>query len=79
MLIRYAVIILFCYSIQCEENKEISALIEEIWGKNPNSSTTDTSRNQGSETTSTPCECVLYYLCNNGTINTNGGGIIDIR
>ncbi|CAH1175584.1 unnamed protein product [Phaedon cochleariae] len=25
------------------------------------------------------CTCVEYYLCNNGTINTNGEGIIDIR
>lgn len=23
--------------------------------------------------------CVPYYLCNNGTINTNGEGIFDIR
>lgn len=25
------------------------------------------------------CTCVPYYLCNNGSINTNGMGIIDIR
>ncbi|XP_060525281.1 uncharacterized protein LOC132701417 [Cylas formicarius] len=25
------------------------------------------------------CTCVPYYLCNNGSINTNGDGIIDIR
>lgn len=26
------------------------------------------------------CECVPYYMCNsNGTINTNGDGVIDIR
>ncbi|XP_050512106.1 phenoloxidase-activating factor 2-like [Diabrotica virgifera virgifera] len=25
------------------------------------------------------CNCVPYYLCNNGSINTNGEGIIDIR
>lgn len=25
------------------------------------------------------CTCVAYYLCNNGTINKDGTGIIDIR
>lgn len=25
------------------------------------------------------CECVPYYQCSNGTINTDGVGIIDIR
>lgn len=25
------------------------------------------------------CNCVPYYLCNNGSVNTNGEGIIDIR
>ncbi|XP_063911669.1 phenoloxidase-activating factor 2-like [Zophobas morio] len=25
------------------------------------------------------CTCVPYYLCNNGSVNTNGEGIIDIR
>ncbi|CAH0559486.1 unnamed protein product [Brassicogethes aeneus] len=25
------------------------------------------------------CTCVPYYLCNNGSINTNGEGVIDIR
>lgn len=25
------------------------------------------------------CTCIPYYLCNNGSINTNGEGIIDIR
>lgn len=25
------------------------------------------------------CECVPFYLCNNGTINSNGLGLIDIR
>ncbi|XP_044761176.1 phenoloxidase-activating factor 2-like [Coccinella septempunctata] len=25
------------------------------------------------------CNCVPYYLCNNGSVNTNGEGVIDIR
>lgn len=25
------------------------------------------------------CECVPYYQCNNGTLNSNGAGVIDIR
>lgn len=25
------------------------------------------------------CTCVPYYLCNNGSVNTNGEGVIDIR
>lgn len=30
-------------------------------------------------TGSNGCQCVPYYLCNNGTINKDGVGIIDIR
>ncbi|KAJ3667050.1 hypothetical protein Zmor_002459 [Zophobas morio] len=30
-------------------------------------------------TQNTDCECVPYYLCDNGTINTNGENVIDIR
>jgi kallikrein len=31
------------------------------------------------QTNTDECECVPFYLCVNGTINTNGVGVIDIR
>lgn len=65
-------LLLLCYTtVQSQRNEEQSALIEQIWGKGPNEPV--------SVTTNTPCECVPYYLCNNGTVNENGEDIIDIR
>lgn len=43
----------------------------------PNSGQTETG-GQGIPGTGS-CTCVPYYLCNNGSVNTNGEGIIDIR
>lgn len=41
--------------------------------RNPTNPLTPNGNNSGS------CTCVAYYLCNNGTINKDGTGIIDIR
>lgn len=47
--------------------------------RNPsNPLTTPTTTSGGSGGTDS-CTCVAYYLCNNGTINKDGTGIIDIR
>lgn len=31
------------------------------------------------ESAESECNCVPYYRCENGSVNTNGAGIIDIR
>lgn len=62
---------------------ETQKLIDDIYSlssSGPSSSTTTvrTHSNSGADSNS-GCNCVPYYLCNNGSINTNGEGIIDIR
>lgn len=43
--------------------------------RNPTIPSTTSSTTGGGDS----CTCVAYYLCNNGTINKDGTGIIDIR
>ncbi|CAG9765247.1 unnamed protein product [Ceutorhynchus assimilis] len=56
--------------------------IQDIFGQPPgtDSSTAAPAINNNDGIPGTgSCTCVPYYLCNNGSINTNGEGIIDIR
>lgn len=60
---------------------ELNALISDVFNQQPTSTTaatilgTDNKPKQPQE----DCECVPYYLCQNGTISDNGETIIDIR
>ncbi|XP_066150577.1 phenoloxidase-activating factor 2 isoform X2 [Euwallacea fornicatus] len=65
---------------------DLNKTIADIWGNlatASSSSTTTSPTINGNIGGGIPgvgsCTCVPYYLCNNGTINTNGAGIIDIR
>lgn len=61
-------------------NTVLQQNIYDIFGPGPadnNPSTTAPTLESNSGAGS--CTCVPYYLCNNGTINKNGQGIIDIR
>lgn len=65
--------------------QDLDSLIGEVFSKPNGDATTSTPNlqpNAGGDD-SLPgvgdCVCVPYYLCNNGSINTNGEGIIDIR
>lgn len=65
---------------QGKDNEFLEQNIKEIFG--PFSSTTTApsiENNNGGIPGVGTCTCVPYYLCNNGSINTNGEGIIDIR
>lgn len=55
----------------------LDALIDQVF--NEKNETSD--RNPPTTATggTDSCTCVAYYLCNNGTINKDGTGIIDIR
>ncbi|KAH1027532.1 phenoloxidase-activating factor 2 [Dendroctonus ponderosae] len=72
------------------DNGNLSQTIQDIFGTlittaapdiNSNSGNSGTGGTGGTGGTSgtASCTCVPYYLCNNGSINTNGMGIIDIR
>lgn len=60
----------------------INDTIADIFGRPGSSTVPPISGNSGVDG-GTPvagsCTCVPYYLCNNGSVNTNGEGIIDIR
>lgn len=75
-----------CYTLV--QGQDLEELIGEVFTKPSEvvSSTTaappNLQPNSGSEgglPGTGDCVCVPYYLCNNGTINTSGEGIIDIR
>lgn len=60
----------------------INDTIADIFGRPGSSTVPPISGNSGVDG-ATPvagsCTCVPYYLCNNGSVNNNGEGIIDIR
>lgn len=61
--------------------QDLDTLIGEVFTKPESGSTSgppNLQPNQGLPGVG-DCVCVPYYLCNNGSINTNGEGIIDIR
>lgn len=65
------------------QGQDLDTLIGEVFTK-PNGSTEATPNLQPNVGTdglpgTGDCVCVPYYLCNNGSINTSGEGIIDIR
>lgn len=79
MIIRIAAILLFAIYANAQQGKDLDTLIGEIF-KKPDGDTTVPNLDPGATGTgNATCTCVPYYLCNNGTINTNGEGIIDIR
>lgn len=90
MIIRIAAVLLLVACIDAQDDKDLDALIGEVFRK-PDASSTEAPAattapstpnlqpNSGGIPGTGSCTCVPYYLCNNGTINTNGEGIIDIR
>lgn len=59
---------------------DLDDLIGSVFPTTPNSSTLILgSRNTTPKTKPDDCECVPYYQCKDGTILTDGTGIIDIR
>lgn len=90
MIIRIAAVLLLVVYIDAQEGKDLDALIGEVF-KKPDASSTEApvvttaqtgpslQPHSGGIPGTGSCTCVPYYLCNNGSINTNGEGIIDIR
>ncbi|KAJ8961442.1 hypothetical protein NQ318_014690 [Aromia moschata] len=78
-----------------QDGLDLDSLIGQVFTQKPRDQTSAATKpstsvpslqpNLGGSTTPTSipgiaaCTCVPYYLCNNGTIVTNGEGIIDIR
>lgn len=81
-ILLFAIFTVLCFTLAQTQN--LDTLIDDVFTK-PEGSTSATPNLQpnlgGNE--GIPgvgdCVCVPYYLCNNGSINTNGEGIIDIR
>ncbi|XP_018561637.1 tryptase alpha/beta-1 [Anoplophora glabripennis] len=87
MITRIAAFLLLAISIDAQLGKDLDTLIGEVF-KNPDTTNAPGGGSGSSAPSLQPvegvsgaenCTCVPYYLCNNGTINTNGEGIIDIR
>lgn len=72
----------FTWSVSAQGDN-LDSLIDQVF--NVKNETSDRNPNPQQPTTSSggggtdSCTCVAYYLCNNGTINKDGTGIIDIR
>lgn len=75
-------LLLLNFSYTFSEDPDLDKLIEEIFRK-PEPGTTASSNPQPKDNRNVPgvddCVCVPHYLCNDGSVNTNGEGIIDIR
>lgn len=65
------------------DDPNVDQKIKEIFGDIGKDTQSSTSAPINLQPTGIPgtgsCSCVPYYLCNNGSINTNGEGVIDIR
>lgn len=62
--------------------KDLDSLIEDIFQRPVDATTKQPNLQPNSGIVSdlvNSCTCVPYYQCNNGTLNTNGENIIDIR
>lgn len=71
MLFPWYILLVFsssCVNGQNAQGDDLSSLIDYVFTSPPPGKDLDK-----------PCECVPYYLCENGTIITDGTGIIDIR
>ncbi|KAJ8921967.1 hypothetical protein NQ315_008604 [Exocentrus adspersus] len=93
MLTRTALALLLAALVRAQgDGKDLDALISDVFQKPNNQTATQPEpppgpnlqpNSAGGSGEGIPgtgsCECVPYYLCSNGTINTNGEGIIDIR
>jgi hypothetical protein len=70
---------------QAAEGKDLDALIRSVFTSPPpptGGAGRDNDQFRGSTTLADQqlsCTCVPYYLCQNGTIKTDGEGVIDIR
>nr|XP_023026968.1 tryptase alpha/beta-1-like [Leptinotarsa decemlineata] len=85
------VLLVSLFSSSVHEQRNLSALVENVFGKPPTNNNQqestvgpaiDLQPNFGNNTNGARianCTCVRYYLCENGTIIRNGKGIIDIR
>lgn len=92
MLLKYIFSVQLLVGLVFGAGKDLESLINDVFKTNKtNPTTVTTSTTQridlqpnsggggGGTQTNDDCVCVPYYLCNNGTVNTNGENIIDIR
>jgi len=64
-----------------DDGKDLDALIKQIFTPPPPDGRNN-DQFKGTTVVGEPqlsCTCVPYYLCQNGTIKTDGEGVIDIR
>lgn len=64
---------------QQQGDKDVEALIKEVFPAPPSTGTGERNTDAPHTGGQLACECVPYYLCTNGTIKTDGEGVIDIR
>lgn len=76
-------VFVFVCLVNAQSDADLDKLIDEVFSNNNKNDTA----NRNPDVNNPPpagnkdesCTCVPYYLCNNGSINTDGTGIIDIR
>lgn len=84
------IILIAIFSYTTAQGKTKDELIKDLYGTNDNATpenkpVTNRTPNLQPDTSgggipgTGSCTCVPYYLCSNGSVNTNGEGIIDIR
>lgn len=66
----------FVSAARAQEGADLDQLIDSVFNVNNDNAS---NRNPVTQSPGDKCTCVAYYLCNNGTINKDGTGIIDIR
>jgi hypothetical protein len=82
------VVLLVLFAYTTAQGKTKDELIKDVFGTNDQNEKASNKQNSRSATWivrwwwnsgTGSCTCVPYYLCNNGSVNTNGEGVIDIR
>lgn len=78
-MLRSASFVLCCVALVFAQD-DLDSLVKEVFGNNnQNPGTNLQPQGQGGNNCPAGQTCVPYYLCNNGSIITDGVGIIDIR